>query len=138
MLWFFEKIVIAGFISVCGKTLYQTPMKIIIFVFTIAVCAFSCTQHDINLTDEELHTIDSILVDDVPEGAPGLAIGIVRNKYSGFASLEDSSLISPETRFNIASNGKQFTALAALKLMEQHEMDPDDDIRNTSLISIRK
>jgi len=88
-------------------------MKSILRVVTINICAISCTQPDTNLTNDELHSIDSILVDDVPEGAPGLAIGIVRNgniiyeKYAGFASLEDSSLTGHETRFNIASNGKQ-------------------------------
>lgn len=110
-------------------------MKLILFTFTFAIFTISCTQPDIKLTDDELHSVDSILVDDVPEGAPGIAIGIVRNgeviyeNYAGLSSLEDSLVIGPETRFNIASNGKQFTALAVLQLIGQQRLHPDDDIR---------
>lgn len=96
----------------------------------------ACAQPEATLTEKEIQAIDSLLIMDVPEGAPGLAIGIVRNgrviyeNYAGYANLEDSALIDGRTRFNIASNGKQFTALTALQLAEQNQLNLDADIRN--------
>lgn len=47
---------------------------------------------------------------------------IVYQKVTGFANLTDSSLITKDTRFNnIASNSKQFTALAILVLIEEKD-----------------
>ncbi len=79
--------------------------------------------------------LDFIATQDVPVGAPGIATGIVANgeivylKYAGYANLEDSSQISDQTRFNIASNGKQFTALAILCLAAEKKLQLSDDIR---------
>lgn len=80
-------------------------------------------------------TLDSIATQDVPPGAPGVATGIVQNgkviytKVAGFADLTDSLLITENTRFNIASNGKQFTALAILLLEHEGKLRLGDDIR---------
>jgi CubicO group peptidase (beta-lactamase class C family) len=43
--------------------------------------------------------------------------------------LTDSTLITKDTRFNIASNGKQFTALAILVLIDEKKINLTDDIR---------
>jgi CubicO group peptidase (beta-lactamase class C family) len=72
---------------------------------------------------------------DVPDNAPGIASGIVYNgrivykKYAGFANLENNLEIGGESRFNIASNAKQFTALSILILQEKGFLNIDDDIR---------
>ena len=56
--------------------------------------------------------------------SPGMAVGIVKNseivfqKYIGYSNLENQTEINENTRFNIASNAKQFTALCILKLIE--------------------
>lgn len=50
-------------------------------------------------------------------------------KVAGFANLTDSTLITKNTRFNIASNGKQFTALAILVLADEKKIRLTDDIR---------
>jgi len=79
--------------------------------------------------------LDSIAGADVPPNAPGVAVAIVRGpttlyeKYIGYANLEDSIPISANVRFNIASNGKQFTALAILCLEHQRKLNLQDDIR---------
>lgn len=79
--------------------------------------------------------LDSIATQDVPAGAPGIATAIIRNgdvfysRVAGYADLSDSTLITPESRFNIASNGKQFTALAVLLLADQQRLRLSDDIR---------
>ena len=79
--------------------------------------------------------LDRIATQDVPEKAPGIATAIIQNgrviykKCAGYADFADSSLITNTTRFNIASNGKQFTALAILSLIERNKLNLTDDIR---------
>ncbi|MCP9770611.1 class A beta-lactamase-related serine hydrolase [Lacihabitans sp. LS3-19] len=88
-----------------------------------------------SFTPIQIKLLDSIAAQDVPKGAPGIATGIVSNgkivyqKVAGFANLTDSSLITKDTRFNIASNGKQFTALAILVLIDEKKISLTDDIR---------
>lgn len=87
------------------------------------------------LTNEQREQLDKITLRDVPNGGPGIAVGIVQNgkiiyeKYAGYANLKDSISIGKNTRFNIASNGKQFTAFAVLNLASQGKLNLDDDIR---------
>lgn len=112
-------------------------MKCIILVlFVSSLTTFTmCAQSPSQLGDVEKSLIDSILVMDVPDGGAGLAIGIVRDgeiiyqDYAGFANIEDSILINEETRFNIASNGKQFTAFAILRLAHHNKLNLQDDFR---------
>lgn len=79
--------------------------------------------------------LDSIATQDVPPKAPGIATAIIQKgkvvyeKYAGIADFKDSSMIAVNTRFNIASNGKQFTALAVLTLIEEKKIYLTDDIR---------
>jgi len=97
--------------------------------------AVTYSQIPHNLTPTQQKRLDSIATRDVPKGAPGIATGIIKGgkiiyqKVAGFASLEDSSLITKDTRFNIASNGKQFTALAILVLIDEKKISLADDIR---------
>lgn len=87
------------------------------------------------LPADMIRQLDSIATQDVPKGAPGIATGIVHNgkvvyqKVAGFASLPDSTLITSSSRFNIASNGKQYTALAVLTLIDDKKLRLTDDIR---------
>lgn len=80
--------------------------------------------------------LDSISTQDVPENAPGIATAIIQDgeviykKYAGIADFADSAFIQNSSRFNIASNGKQFTALAILSLVNQQKLSLSDDIRN--------
>ena len=72
---------------------------------------------------------------DVSPGSPGVAVGIVQNgkiiyeNYAGLADLETEVPIDGNTRFNIASNAKQFTAICVLQLAEQGLLSLSDDIR---------
>ena len=82
-----------------------------------------------------LRQLDSIATQDVPPNAPGIATAIVQNgevvyqKWAGIADFADSSLITADTRFNLASNGKQFTALAVLTLIDAGKLKLTDDLR---------
>lgn len=68
-------------------------------------------------------------------GSPGGQILVrhhgetVYERCAGLACLELSAPIVPETRFNIASNSKQFTVMAILMLMEEGKLRLDDDVR---------
>ena len=79
--------------------------------------------------------ITKILYQHANDDIPGMAVGIVKDgeivyeHYLGYANLEHEIKIDKDTRFNIASDAKQFTALCILKLVEQGKLDLKDDIR---------
>lgn len=66
---------------------------------------------------------------------PGCAVGVmnadrfVHLKGYGLANLEHGAAITGDSRFNIASNSKQFTALAIAQLAVAGKLSLDDDIR---------
>jgi CubicO group peptidase (beta-lactamase class C family) len=92
-------------------------------------------QPNVRLSKLQLQKLDSIVLQDVPPRAPGVATAIIQNgeiiyqKYAGYADLTDSTFITNQSRFNIASNGKQFTALAVLTLIDEKKLKLSDDIR---------
>lgn len=83
----------------------------------------------------DLRHLDSIAMADVPAKGPGIATAIIQqgkmvySKAAGYADYSDSSTINERTLFNIASNGKQFTALFILLLQEKGLLSIEDDIR---------
>ncbi|WP_299434488.1 serine hydrolase domain-containing protein [uncultured Aquimarina sp.] len=105
------------------------------YLLLILVPYLATCQETKQLTTLQKSKLDSIATKDVPKGAPGVAVGIVMDgkivyeKYAGYANLKDSTSINKRSRFNIASNGKQFTALAILSLIEDNKLNLDDDIR---------
>ncbi len=108
-------------------------MKLTLAVLFWVLCSFGFAQTPFPV--QKLKQLDSIATQDVPAKAPGIATAIVQNgklvyeKYAGYADFADSSLITKNTRFNIASNGKQFTALAILSLFDAKKLKLTDDIR---------
>lgn len=111
-------------------------MRFILLATTVLYLGPSLyAQSSLLLTPSQLKALDSIATQDVPPRAPGIATCIVHKgmvvyeKYAGYADLTDSSLITRNTRFNLASNGKQFTAIAIATLIEQGRLRLDDDIR---------
>ncbi|WP_297337878.1 serine hydrolase domain-containing protein [Algoriphagus sp.] len=110
-------------------------MKVIL-VFLFSLLHLSLLRAQSGLPPDIIQKLDSISRQDVPAKAPGIATAIIRNgvviyeKYAGIADFADSSLIGKSTRFNIASNGKQFTALAILSLVSAGKIKLDDDIRS--------
>jgi CubicO group peptidase (beta-lactamase class C family) len=113
------------------KQKMKTKTRMIILLLLIAGNAFGQAK----LTGNQLKKLDSIATQDVPKNAPGIATAIIDNgkvifeKYAGIADFKDSLKIDKETRFNIASNGKQFTALAILTLEDENKIKLSDDIR---------
>ncbi len=86
--------------------------------------------------DQQLNDkLDETLKAYVEGISPGMAVGIVQDgdivyqNFLGYSNLEHKVKIDENTRFNIASNGKQYTALAILKLLGEGKLNLDDDIR---------
>jgi CubicO group peptidase (beta-lactamase class C family) len=110
-------------------------MRTLIFFLLgwLSIPGFSQSIESSESLQQELR---SIALADVPEDAPGIAAAVIADgqvlfqQTGGYASLTDSTLITPETRFNIASNGKQFTALAVLWLEDANTLSLKEDIRS--------
>ncbi len=104
------------------------------FVLLLGIQALSVSakpqEQDLSL-DTLADWIDSL----VKEGEPGLSVGIVRDgevifRHSvGLANLENGTKITAQSRFNNASNAKQFTALMVLDLAARGKVDLDADFR---------
>lgn len=79
--------------------------------------------------------IDALFVDWNTASHPGGAVGVYKegkliyNKAFGLASIEYNVPNTLQTKFNIASVSKQFTAYAILLLEQQGKLSLDDDIR---------
>ncbi len=110
-------------------------MRTLLLHLSILLTSVSYGQNLNSFTPTQIQKLDAIATQDVPKAAPGIATGIISNgkivyqKVAGFANLTDSTLITKDTRFNIASNGKQFTALAVLVLVDEKKISLNDDIR---------
>ncbi|WP_462250909.1 serine hydrolase domain-containing protein [Ekhidna sp.] len=108
-------------------------MKHILTSLLIGLTILSQAQLLDPKTKDELDELIQSQVQDTL--APGLAIGIVKDgkiiyeAYSGYADLKNSTPLDGTSRFNYASSGKQFTALAILTLIEKGDLKLDDDIR---------
>lgn len=111
------------------------PMRLLLTTIFLSLISLTYAQSQSIITPAIQIRLDSIAVQDVPAGAPGIATGIIQNgnivyeKVAGFANIKDKTPITRATRFNIASNGKQFTALAILVLEDEKKINLSDDIR---------
>ncbi|WP_083508415.1 serine hydrolase [Erythrobacter sp. AP23] len=85
---------------------------------------------------DDIQAVKQVVSD--PDGrqvAPGCAVGAFREgktlfiTAAGYADLEAKEPLDGDTLFYAASVSKQFTALAAAKLVEQGEISLDDDVR---------
>lgn len=107
--------------------------KILSALFLIVANSIAFGQ--VKLTENQILKLDSIATQDVPKGAPGIATAIISEgkliyeNYAGLQNLADTSAINKKSRFNLASNGKQFTALAILILADEEKLKISDDIR---------
>ncbi len=102
-----------------------------VFLFILLSSLFIQAQN----LDIQLHKIDSIIDAKLQKDHPGLAVGIVKNgeiiyeKYRGLSNLQHQISFKKNTRSNIASTAKQFTALMILELSLEDKLNLEDDIR---------
>ena len=101
----------------------------------IIVLLIVCTSFVINAQSEKLKQIDSIVNSKLSSDEPGLFAGIVKDgkiiyeNYKGLANLQHRVKVDENSRSNIASTAKQFTALMVLQLDLEEKLDLEDDIR---------
>ncbi|MBV7268716.1 serine hydrolase domain-containing protein [Winogradskyella luteola] len=97
-----------------------------LFVFFISVSL---------VAQKQVKQIDSIVNSKLSDTDPGLFVGVVKDgkiiyeNYKGLASLQHSTKVNEESRSNIASTAKQFTALMVLDLALKEKLSLEDDIR---------
>jgi len=79
---------------------------------------------------------DYIQVEMQRQRIPGLALGVMRDgvliraQGYGYANLEHRVPVHPDTVFQTGSIGKQFTAVAAMLLVEHGKLRLDESIRS--------
>ncbi len=103
------------------------------FVSTVLVvfCSFVLTAQEV-----DIQKINAIVNAKIGDEDPGLMVGVVKDgnivyeAYKGRASLEFPIKVDENTRSNIASMAKQFTALLILQLSLEEKLHLEDDIRS--------
>ncbi|MEM1325416.1 MAG: serine hydrolase domain-containing protein [Bacteroidota bacterium] len=109
----------------------MTKQIIFLVAFLSATLFLSAQSEQLWNTAAITEIIQQYTSDDLP----GIAVGIVQDgqivheQYMGYADLTHRIKVDKNTRFNIASNAKQFTALYILKLIEDGKIKLSDDIR---------
>ncbi len=79
--------------------------------------------------------VRTLVNDAIDDNEPGVAVGavidgeVVFTHYRGLANLDQQAPINAQSRFNIASNAKQFTALMILDLAHTGQINLADDFR---------
>ena len=79
--------------------------------------------------------IDNMIVNKMKDDhIPGMSVLIVKNnktilnKGYGFSNIKKKSKVTPNTRFEIASNTKAFTGYAMMQLVEAHKINLNDKV----------
>lgn len=113
------------------------PMKkpiVIIFLLSFCLyCCFACTTTEVQ--DEFSKEVDTLFKQWDRKDSPGAVIGIIKDGkliYSrgyGMACLEYNIPLTTQTKMNLASVSKQFTAMVIAILVENGAISLDDDIR---------
>jgi CubicO group peptidase (beta-lactamase class C family) len=109
----------------------KTKMNYVTLLAAIFLCLNSFSQ----ITKEKIKQIDSLFTPWNKTNHPGGTVLISKNgeiifsKAYGLASLEYNIPNTLNTRFNIGSLSKQFTAMGIVVLEEQNKLSFDDDIR---------
>ncbi|MDQ0064868.1 serine hydrolase domain-containing protein [Chryseobacterium lathyri] len=103
-------------------------------LFSFYVLSFGLCSGQFNQKDPSRRS-DSLLKTYNQANAPGMGVAIIKDgkviykKTYGLANLENKTLITDSTAFNIASVSKQFTAFIALLAEKEGKLSLDDDIR---------
>jgi CubicO group peptidase (beta-lactamase class C family) len=107
--------------------------KIKILFALIFLCTLPLLSQPVEEWDEA--AITQLIYQHTQDELPGIAVGLIENgqityeRYIGYADLEHKVKVDKDTRFNIASNAKQFTALCILELIHQGKIKFEDDFR---------
>jgi len=87
------------------------------------------------LTKEQESQIDTLFSEYESPNTPGCAIGVIQNgkfiykKSFGMANMDYDIPITADSKFELASNSKQFTAACIVLLHLEGKLDLEDDVR---------
>ncbi|MBO1198546.1 beta-lactamase family protein [Staphylococcus simiae] len=118
------------------KNLYFISIIVIMITAIILSVYLTTTSNTKTLLthDSEQH-VDTIIKHEMNKGhIPGASVLIIKdgkvflNKGYGYQNIADKEKVTPNTKFEIASNTKAFTGLAILQLAEQHKLNLNDSI----------
>src|ERR1700722_7237726 len=111
------------------------PAVSLVAVFACALAAAAPPQTRAPLSDAPIASIDSFVTAEMTRSpVPGVAVGIYSRvnillaKGYGFANLELSVPVKPETLFQSGSVGKQFVSAAIIMLVEEGRVSLEDSI----------
>ncbi len=105
--------------------------KTLLLFFLISVTLTFGQKKDTKENTREMNQLLGSFFDTAPLGGVALMSiqgEVVYNKAFGNSTLNDDQLLTPSHRFRIASNTKQFTACAILKLAASGKLSLSDDI----------
>lgn len=108
-------------------------MRVLLFIF-LGFYVTTCAQNH-SITKEQQKQVDKLFSRWNKPNSPGMSIGVVSNgkmmysKGYGLANLEHNIPNNLNTAFNIASNGKQFTAAAIVLLKMQGKLDFNSTVK---------
>ncbi|MEM9721017.1 MAG: serine hydrolase domain-containing protein [Bacteroidota bacterium] len=104
-------------------------------IFLVLFLLFTANLFSQSKQEFDSEAVTKILNQYIGDDSPGLAVGIVQEgkvvyeNYLGYANLSHKVKVDKNTRFNIASTAKQFTALMILQLSLEEKLTLEDDIR---------
>jgi CubicO group peptidase (beta-lactamase class C family) len=109
---------------------YRFPLLAVAVTLLVAVPSLPAQEPD---TPQE--RVDRIMAAYASPESPGAVVAVVRNgevvfdRAYGMANLTHQVPLTVDTRGNLASTAKQFTAFAVALLAEQGRLGLDDDVR---------
>ncbi len=106
-----------------------------IFKIVVVVCINFLATSVLHATTPDLKALDVLLETYQKADAPGISLAvsidghIVYHKWAGMADLANDVPIDADTRFEIGSVTKQFTAFAIMMLVNESKLALDQDVR---------
>lgn len=107
----------------------RLPERLVIFLASLMFAA------PVAAHNPDWASIDAMVAQYEREDAPGISVAIsidgepVYERWAGQADIENGVPIDADSRFQIASVSKQFTALAIMLLVDEGRLSLDQDIR---------
>jgi CubicO group peptidase (beta-lactamase class C family) len=109
-------------------------MKKILLVLSVSLLVLAKTSAQPSISADCGKMVDSLVAKDIHPSTPGGVVGVIQGgkvifkKAYGLANLDYQIPNGIDTRFNLASVSKQFTAYGCLLLAREGKLDLDADI----------
>ena len=127
-------VVLKTLLAICG--LFQFFFRIGCFFIPVFLVVAASEVNGLDRFAGAQAVDDAVIAEMEKQKIVGASIGIIQNgkvvytKGYGFANLNSSTPVTSDTVFNWASNSKPFIAIAAMQLVQQHQLDLDEAIGN--------